>query len=162
VSKDESQIPNIDDLGRVKLAVTREEALGELERRARRGKLAGFALENEGFRCAAFGNPFDAELLGRFENESVEFSIRHKPMIPVIVWIVLALAVWPGTWMTDSILTTYFSSYPWFISSFWWQVIIAVLTASGAPVILKQQKASKVAQQEHALKSIEKIRGWIG
>jgi hypothetical protein len=149
-------------LGRVPMSVTREEALGLLERNARRGKLPGFALEHEGFKCDAFGNPFDADLVGRFDNGEIVFVLRRKLLLPVVFWVLIVFAIWPGCWMVDSLCATYFSSYPWFgISGLWWQVIFAALTALAIPAVLKQQSASRKATREHGRETIEKIRGWV-
>ena len=147
----------------VTLGVTREEALGALERRARRGKLAGYAMEDEGFKCDAFGAPFDADLVGRFENGTVVFALRRRLAMPVAAWAIVIFSIQPGAWMADSILGTYFTSYPWFsLSGFWWQVIFMALAATAVPVLLKQQASSKRAQMEHARETIEKISSWIG
>ncbi len=160
---DTPDIVSTGPLESVSIGVTREEALGVLERRARRGKLAGYALENEGFKCDAFGAPFDADLVGRFENGTLVFALRRRLAMPVAAWALVIFSIQPGAWMADSLLATYFKSYPWFsLSGFWWQVIFMALAATAIPVLLKQQASSKTAQMDHARETIGKINSWIG
>lgn len=156
-TNDEQALPS------VRLSVTREEALGLLEKRARQGKLAGFALEHEGFKCDAFGTPFDADLVGRFSNGTIDFVLRRRLRMPIAVWVCVVFAIWPGAWMMHSLLATYFDSYPWFgLSGLIWQLIFALLTATAIPILLKQQKSSRLAQHEHGLETIGKIEKWLG
>jgi len=145
----------------VAISIPREQVLGLLEKRAMRGKLAGFELEHEGFRCAAFGDPFDSDLVARFDNGELLFVLRRKLMMPIVAWALIIFAIWPGAWMMHSLMDTYFSSYPWFFGGLWWQLIFAVLTATAIPVLLKQHRKSAVATREHAEETIEKIRRWL-
>jgi len=90
------------------------ERLGTL---SRRGKLPGF--EHGGhaglFSVAAFGTYFDRVLVGEADREGEGTHLRSRTVLPlklpVAIGLVLALTVWPGVWLTDSMLATYWGWY---------------------------------------------------
>lgn len=116
-------------LPRVRLRTPLADALGTLETAAKRGRLAGFARAEAGrsdgaaFTCAAFGSPFDGELIARAEGQEpvrLAFTARVKPKGPVIWWIALILTVWPGVVLTETMVATLFPQWPWLWKNTWW------------------------------------------
>ncbi len=68
------------------------------------------------FDVADFGRPFESNMIAEVESESpgctkLRFSLRAKPAVPLIFFLGLVLSVWPGVWLTDSMLRSYFTGY---------------------------------------------------
>lgn len=103
--------------------LSRADIAERLEQSARKGKMAGFsrsggvAGSGELFRVSDFGAPFESVLIasGAVDPESpgtrVGFRVQLKPTIPVVYALALAFSIWPGVWLTDSLLRTYFTGY---------------------------------------------------
>jgi hypothetical protein len=94
----------------------RQELLERLARAARRGLVPGFAERDQaGFRVDADAVPFAYELAGALEDGGagtiVRLRLRRLRRMPLIFGVVLALTVWPGVWLTDSLMGTYWESY---------------------------------------------------
>lgn len=149
---------------------TAMERLGAL---AKRGKLPGFEDRSEAdrvshsdthaFRVLVFGNPYDRELLGAItpqgEGSKTELESRLLRKFPTIVVVVMALALWPGVWLTDSMLATYFSWYP---NNFWitaaWYLPLTLLCI---PVLWKQFKKSEAGCATETAELLKKIAAAI-
>lgn len=135
-------------------------ALDRLQRLSRRGKLAGFrTVDGTTCEAAVFGTIYDRVMRIDLEPDGtgtrLTMTTRLKKRMPIIVIIVMALAIWPGVWMTDSMLTTYFSWYP---KAFWvtcaWYLPLTLL---GVPALWMQFKASQAAAAEHGAEVAQKI-----
>jgi hypothetical protein len=136
--------------------LTPDEVIARLRKRSQLGKLPGF--EHRGghvFRVLAFGQPYDKELIGsvaqapgRERGSSVRFSVRLLKKLPVVVVVVMALSIWPGVWVTHSLLITYFESYPqalWITSA--WYIPLCLIAI---PALWKQYKRSIAEADKHA------------
>ncbi|MBX3357043.1 MAG: hypothetical protein KF745_01315 [Phycisphaeraceae bacterium] len=119
---------------------TRADASGAvalLDAMARRGKLAGFeAGGGDGvFRVRDFGHPFESELVARAERVDgwTEFTLRRRlrPAMPWVFGLMLVATIWPGVWLTDSMLATYFGWYRG-IETWWWYLPLTVPAAPWA------------------------------
>jgi len=124
--------PALDALPEVRAALEPRAIVARLDTLARRGKLAGFAPSQQNgvlFEAACFGEPFDRVLEARAAGEGdrtvLKFSARLLPRIPAIFAVVTALTIWPGVWLTDSMLTTYFSWYK--IPTWWWYMPLTII-----------------------------------
>jgi hypothetical protein len=87
--------------------------------------------QREAFRVACFAAPFDRELLATVvsatESETVlAFRPRMLLKVPLIMLVVCVLSVWPGVWLTDSMIRTYFPSYDW--NTNLWYIPLTVLS----------------------------------
>ncbi len=149
------------------------EVVDRLAARARRGKLPGFRRLDEsangtlaGFRVLAFGHPYDYELIGAVAPEAgtadgggsrVDFRMRLLPKVPVIAAVVLILTIWPGLWITDSMLRIYFESYR--IETWWWYVPLVVVSL---PFLWMQFLSSRRQAHEHAAQTARAIEREIG
>lgn len=93
------------------------EILRKLDGAARRGRLPGFRPGPDPclFTVAAFGTPFDAEMHASASSTSgrttLTFRVRMQRRGPGIFLTLCVLAVWPGVWVTDSMLRSYIPSY---------------------------------------------------
>lgn len=99
---------------------------------SQRGKLPGFEPRTGGFRALAYGWIYDFELVGTLQNAEpgirISFNLVVKRRMPWVVGVLLALSVFPGVWITDSMLSIYFDWYP---KEFWktcvWYLPLSVL-----------------------------------
>ncbi len=149
------------------------EVANTLDAIARRGKLPGFhkgpqpgrriASPDIAFHITDFGTPcesvMDAYAQPRGSGCELSFSLRLKPLVPWLFAIASILTVWPGIWLTDSMLSAYFPSYggSWFKSWIW--VWYGLLTIPFVPLGTWQvvRKSRNTAHAE-ALDLINKIQ----
>lgn len=142
-----------------------------LERMSKKGKLPGFVRAGDGglFSVDAQGTPFDRRLVGEAVEKDGTTQLRWSLVTPrkwpVGIAVVLALTVWPGLPITDSLLQTYFpGSYGswtsgWFKTWMWY----LPLTVLPIPWFWRStfQKV-RATTQEHAIETRAKIRDAIG
>lgn len=140
------------------------ECLRRAERLSKRGKLPGFArsaAKGPGlFTCAAFGAPFDYQLIidhwQMGNDRGITFRAERLKRLPTIYAIVLALTVWPGVIFTDSLLNTWFGWYPnpWWFTWAWY----IPLTLFPIPWIWRSvSRKSEASALGHAYEQIEKL-----
>lgn len=102
-----------------------------LESAAKKGKLPGFerAAPTGSFEVSLLAEPFDRVLSGSCTAEGsdtlIRFSARVSRRVPIIFAVVTALAIWPGVWLTDSMLKTYFTWYT--IPTWWWYLPLTII-----------------------------------
>ncbi|MBS0198305.1 MAG: hypothetical protein JSR77_16250 [Planctomycetes bacterium] len=153
-----------DSIGGINTPLGDDEILRRLEAAARRGKLAGFNDRDSSclFSVAAFGDQFDYRLCAHSQaapgSRRLDFQLRMLLKMPLIMAVVLIITVWPGVWLTDSMLTTYFSWYT--IPTWIWYIPLTVLPI---PWMWKRMHGrSKAAATEHAKEQIAKIAAELG
>ena len=114
------------------------EILDRLDKASRRGKMPGFHRQTPDrpglFWLEVFGKFFDRRLTARLEpapegdQRLIRFSMRSKRWPIWVFWVVVAITIWPGVVLTDSLLATYFSWYP---REFWvtcvWYLPLAIV-----------------------------------
>lgn len=124
------------------------EAMARVSALSTRGKLPGFARKGErAFEATVFGEPYDrrleAEIVPTAGGSRIEGVVRLKRKMPALMIGAMVFAIWPGVWMTDSLLATYFAS--WYPKSMWvttaWYVPLTLLAI---PPLWKQWKKSGV------------------
>lgn len=153
------------ELPRVRTPLGVEELLGRLDRASRNGRMAGFRARAEGrFEVEAFASPFSHVLLGSPARESegtlVRFALKRQPLAPAAFMIVSVLTVWPGAWLTDSLISTYWPRYGvwserWWFLTWAWYLPIAVLPLPwlwGA-----MSRKSRTEAMESAFEAIDRI-----
>jgi len=134
--------------------LTRSEILTRAETLSRRGKLPGFARTPGGFVATAFGEPFDFALHADVSNGRVRFGTSAKRLLPAIGLVVTALTVWPGVWLTDSLLRTYFPGYDY--ATWMWYLPLTIVPLPWA--IRGLWRKSKAAAGASAHELIERLR----
>lgn len=109
--------------GSLTTPLTPQAAMARLDAAARRGQLAGFTPSTDGrsFKVEAFAEPFDHELLATWSDPTsgsvtpghahLKFTLLMLRKAPLIFWAIAIFSVWPGVWLTDSMLRMYFTSY---------------------------------------------------
>lgn len=124
------------------------EILRRLDALARRGQLPGFEVGRDGvlFTTAAFGEPFDHRLEARAADGVIRYSLRMLPRLPLIYAVIIALSIWPGVWLTDSMIRAYFESYDF--PTWAWYLPLTVLPLP--PMLIRMVRRSRVAAASHA------------
>lgn len=154
--------PSASPLPSLESPLSPEAIIDRLDKLSKRGKLAGFAkgMPPTLFEAAAFGNPFDYRLLALASPASpgtkLTFSLKLPPKVPIIYAIVIALSIWPGVWLTHSMLITYFSWYKLsMLGTCAWYMPITILPL---PWMYKKQfVGSRLAAAADAAELIQKI-----
>lgn len=127
---DETTEQNSNELPSVECKLPPAEVMERARQLSRRGKLPGFAQTSAtGFRADAFATPFEYTLTCTIEaagdGSRLRFRATMNRRMPWVYALVLLATVWPGVWVTDSMLRTYFSWYT--IETWWWYLPITVL-----------------------------------
>lgn len=139
-----------------KLAVVRR-----MRALSQRGRLPGFEETADGFKALAYGWVFDFDLAFRIEDSpggcTLTPALVLKRRMPAIVLALLAFSIWPGVWITDSMLSTYFTWYP---HEFWktcaWYLPITILPM---PWVWKTAiRRSRLLAEESARELAERVR----
>lgn len=142
---------------------TPESIVSRLDAAAKRGKLAGFSTTSDGlFQVTDFGGPFESMLIGRAVPDGattrVGFELRLKSRLAWVYLIVLVATVWPGVWLTDSMLRTYFTGYDY--QTWMWYL---PLTAPFVPwAMWASVRKSRRAGREAAIQIISDIAAHLG
>ncbi len=152
----------------IRTALSATEIVVRLDQAARRGKLPGFHKSSEAglFVISDFGTPFESIMAARAQSQvngtELAFELRIKPTMPWLFAAMLVITVWPGVWLTHSMLQTYFPS--WYTISFlltcaWYLPLTVPFVPLG---LLQAMRKSRTSARTEALDLIEKIRGLVG
>lgn len=143
--------------------------LSKLDALARRGKLAGFepapAGAGHAFSLEAPGAPFDHSLRVSAATRDGQTTLTARlvmlPRLPAIFAVLLVFSIWPGVWLTHSMLRAYFSfyTYPEWVT--WaWYIPLTVLPLPWA--LAKMVRRSREAAYASALESAEILATTLG
>jgi hypothetical protein len=129
---------------------------------SRRGRLAGFHAGQEGglFGVAAFGLYFDRILVADARSGAAGTRLTFRTKLPLtwpaICIAVLIFTIWPGVWLTDSLLVTYFPSYgEWWLKTWMWYLPLSVIPLPWA--VRSIWRKSEAASHDSAHRAIRKI-----
>lgn len=146
-------------VGALAVPMDRVSVVRRMRALSQRGKLPGFEETADGFQALAYGWVFDYDLRYRVDEgpggSTLTPALELKRKMPAIVIAVLLLSIWPGVWITDSMLATYFDWYP---REFWmtclWYLPVTVLpmpwvwkTAMGRSRMLAEESARELAER---------------
>lgn len=131
-----------------------------LDAAARRGELPGYRAGNGAslFEITDFGTPFESVLKASALEERgvtrIRWELAVQRRLPVVFLIILIATVWPGVWLTDSMIRTYFSGYD--IATWKWYL---PLTAPFVPwAMWSAIRKSQVSAHGQAAELVEKVR----
>ncbi|MCA9282702.1 MAG: hypothetical protein KDA30_11735 [Phycisphaerales bacterium] len=142
------------------------EVMARVSALSTRGKLPGFVKRGErAFEATVFGEPYDRVLVAGVRDSGdggsvIEGEVRLKRKMPTIMIVVFLFTIWPGVWLTDSLMVTYFSWYPrkmWVTVA--WYVPLCLLAL---PALWKQWKKSCVIAAGELVTVEERLRGVVG
>lgn len=126
-------------------------------RLARQGKVPGFRQGDAGFLFTAFGEPLDytvaVSAVPSGGSTELKADGRLPAKMPMLIAFLTALSVWPGMYLTDSMLRTYFS---WYSMPTWvWYLPLMVLPV---PIFFwRSVKKSRAAAVQHAGEVLDTI-----
>lgn len=148
-------------LPRLRTGRSREEVIATLDRAARQGKLPGFETEPPGdFRVAAFGSPFDRELVAEVSEREGGSEIRFSPRLlrkaPAVLIASVVVSIWPGVEFVDALIP---ASWGWWPTWTWYLPLVIVPTALMIPGLWRKSEDASAA---HAREQIEKIGNRLG
>ncbi len=147
---------------------TARDVLAIATRLSKAGKLPGFAPETHGglFIADAHAWPLDRVLIvhareDRSGDATLTFDLKPRMRVALFLLLVCLVAVWPGVWITHSMLGVYFDWYSW---SIWMTCLWYVpLTAGPLPwVAFSMLRKSKKEANESARAIIEVLREALG
>lgn len=107
-----------------------EAVVATLAKLSKAGKLPGYApaaSPGAGLASfAAFGDPLDYDVLvRRGADGQLTFEANLQRRMPLIALVLTIFAIWPGSWLTDSMLRSYFSWYDF--NTYLWYIPLTVL-----------------------------------
>lgn len=146
-------------LPHITTAIPTKQVFKMVERKAYKGKLAGYARTGVGFYVDAFGTLYDRTLQAKVssvsEGSELHFTATLNKKFPALVIVSVLFTIWPGVYFTDSLLSTWFY---WYTLSIWltaaWYVPLTVLSV---PVLLKHYRKSELASWIHAHEVIDEL-----
>ncbi len=134
IGEDEVPVPRAVPLPTVETSLTPEAIVEKLAFASRRGRLAGFHAGQGGglFGVAAFGHPFDRVLIADVQKSNAGAALSFRTTLPMkwpSIFIAVTIStIWPGVWLTDSLLKTYFPSYPWWgVQTWMWYLPLTIV-----------------------------------
>lgn len=136
------------------------EILAKLETAARRGRLAGYAKTSAStFVCDAFGEPFESDLLASVASKDdrsvINFRVKLRPRLPLIFGVSSILSIWPGVWLMDSLMLTYFPRFTASVPTAWWYLPLTVLPLPYFAVTwMRKSKAGAMASAQEMIGKI--------
>ncbi len=149
-----------DGLPEVHVPIAPADVIARLQKRSQRGELPGFRTQDKvTFEVAAFGVQFDRVISGDLAKADhgarIAFASQRPWKVLALIWVVFALTLWPGGWLTHSMFVTWFG---WYRLSMWWTMAWYVpLTLLAIPALLKMQLANEKASWAHAHEMLDKI-----
>ncbi|MFA6044299.1 MAG: hypothetical protein WC718_04895 [Phycisphaerales bacterium] len=146
------------------VTISRDEVVSRLETLARRGKLPDYhtGVGDQVFSIQAYGAPFDHHLEGfaRQVGPALRITLRLRmlPKLPIIFALVAIATIWPGVWLTDSMLKTYLSWYDF--QTWMWYLPLSILPLPwAARGMLRRSRESALASARETLAIIAPALG---
>lgn len=146
----------------LKVPSSPDQIVSALANMSKRGRLAGFARaradSGDLFHAEAWGSPFESELIARAEagegGTALSFRVRMLRKMPWIFAAVLAFAIWPGVWFTQSLLDTYFPGTLIAEYTYWWYLPLTALPIpfSWRSMMRKSREQAEVSAREQIQK----------
>lgn len=163
----ESRLGHPDGPVALRASLAPRAAIDACERLARAGKLPGFERDGElACRSRVFGQPFDRNLFITAAEAAnggsvVRLRTELRRRVPVIFAIIGVATVWPGVWLTDSLIQTYFSAaQTWLIKTWMWYLPLAIIPLPFAARSMWRKSQAQAA--EHFAELQERIAQAVG
>lgn len=135
-----------------------------LDAAAKRGKLAGFERGRRNgtvFTVRDFGGPFEAVLEARIEPRHpgvLHFDWRLQTRLAWVFLVVLVATVWPGVWLTDSMLRSYFTGYDY--RTWMWYLPLTIPAVPWAMIVaLRRSRQRARTESEKIIRTIASLTG---
>ncbi|TVQ63316.1 MAG: hypothetical protein EA379_04155 [Phycisphaerales bacterium] len=153
----------------VRVPVAPDAVFERLDRAARKGDMPGLRAGDDGqsFRLRIFGELFDRELVGEARPDTaspgeseIVYRVRLLPLMPAVTVVTLVFVIWPGVWLTDSMLSTYFPGFTRAVPTWWWYMPLTVLPLPWA--VRTAWRRSCATANEEIVKAAERVRTALG
>jgi hypothetical protein len=119
-----------------------------LDALAKQGNLAGYAHDAGCVSFSAFGSAIDYRVSVLRETPGLGAFVLRAALERKPIWILIAttvVTIWPGSWLTDSMLRSYFSGYDW--NTYAWYIPLTVLPMPW--LVMRMLRGSRRAAWEH-------------
>lgn len=154
------------ELPQVWVPIGTPEITSRLSAAARRGKFAGFRQGNRGavFSVRDFGGPFESVLRATARGSAPDdgttlgFTLTLRTGLAWMYLTLLVVTVWPGVWLTDSMLRTYFTGYN-FQTWMWYIPLTAPFVPWAMMLAIRRSRARGRIAAEPIIDSIAAILG---
>jgi hypothetical protein len=141
-------------------------AIDACEALARSGKLPGFhRLTPTSCSSRIFGQPFDRDLIvdaaDAPSGSVVRLRTHLRRKFPALFILVAIFTIWPGVWLTDSLIQTYFAgASSWIIKTWMWYLPLSIIPL---PFAAKSMwRKSQHAAGEHFAEVQQRIAQAVG
>lgn len=156
----------------IRTGLSPTEVISRLDAAAKRGRLAGYVRTPSGGTEAAgplflvrdFGGPFEGELRARLSTAGsglISFETRLQVRLAWVFLVVMIATVWPGVWLTDSMLRSYFTGYDY--KTWMWYLPLTIPTVPWAMIVAVKRSRSRARVEAEAIiaKIAEQIEGTV-
>jgi hypothetical protein len=162
----QGESPQPQALAAVRTTLSSAQIVAKAKEASKRGRLPGF--EDRGdhglFSVVAFASPLDRRLVVTDHPSDgatlLRFKLLLRPLLPLVFIIVAVTTIWPGVWITESMLESYFpgswiARYTW-----WWYIPLSALPLPWAGISMwRKSSAEAIASAHEAIAIIAKEVG---
>jgi len=163
------EAPSPQALAAVRTALTPAQVLAKAKEASKRGRLPGFEERGDGglFSVVAFASPLDRRVVvtatpdgGDPAATLLRFRLLLRPLLPAVFLLIAATTIWPGVWITESMLESYFpgswiARYTW-----WWYIPLSALPLPWAGISMwRKSSAEAIASAREMVENIAREVG---
>ena len=135
-----------------------------LSKASRRGDVSGFERDGSSWYITRFGAPFESMLRPTVEahgdGSRITFTRSLKPVMPAVFAVVTVLTVWPGVWLTESLIASMFAESSFWKYTTWWYLPLAIV--GGAWGLWAAWRQSNSTGDREGAERVEKIARVLG
>lgn len=139
----------------VRTPMSAAQVLAKAKEASKRGRLPGFEERGDRglFSVLAFASPLDRRLVVTDHAGDgitlLRFNLVLRPLFPLVFIVVAVTTIWPGVWITESMLESYFpgswiARYTW-----WWYIPLSVLPLPWAGISLWRKSSAEALASAH-------------
>lgn len=123
--------------------------------------MPGFHPAVGSFRVRIFGEAFERELIASIapegEGSVVRFRLRLMPMMPLVLGITTLVAIWPGVWLTDSMLKAYYPpAQDWWPTWAWYLPLTVLPLPWAARSMWRKSQATAAEEVRKTIEAVER------
>ena len=162
----QGESPQQQALAAIRTPLTPSQIIAKAKEASKRGRLPGFEERGDRglFSVVAFASPLDRRLVVTDQPADAATLLRFKlvlrPLLPIVFIVIAVTTIWPGVWITESMLESYFpgswiARYTW-----WWYIPLSALPLPWAGISMwRKSSAEALASAHEAIASIAKEVG---
>jgi len=108
------------------------------------------------FTVRDFGGPFESILEARLADRQLHFTTRLRTTMTWVYFVILVATVWPGVWLTDSMLRTYFTGYD-YLTWMWYLPLTAPFVPWAMWAAIRKSRVRGRTEAAEIIASIRKL-----